>query len=66
MVGDFFSFDGSDWVGNGDFKVGDVLSILVWGGRIEGFVIGDNWNFDGCLYMLIRCIMCDVDFVYCM
>lgn len=64
-AGDLPSPDGSDRVGNGDLKAGDVSSILVRGGRIEGFATGDNWNFDGRPHTLTRCITRDVDFAHC-
>ena len=52
-------------LGSGDLKAGGVGNILVRGGRIDGFAIGDNWNFDAARYERTRCITEDVAFSRC-
>lgn len=55
----------ADHVGSGDLKAGDVGNIVVRGGTIDGFAIGDNWNYDGGRHQRIGCITEDVAFTRC-
>ena len=55
----------ADHVGNGDLKAGDVSNIVVRGGTIDGFAIGDNWNYDGGRHQRIGCITEGVAFTRC-
>lgn len=55
----------ADHVGSGDLKAGDVNNIVVRGGMIDGFAIGDNWNYDGGRHQRIGCITEDVVFTRC-
>jgi hypothetical protein len=52
-------------VGNGDLKAGDVSNIVVRGGRIDGFAVGDNWNYDAKRYERIGCVTEEVEFTGC-
>jgi hypothetical protein len=51
--------------GSGDMKAGDVSHIVIRGGRIEGFVIGDNWNFDAAPYVRQSCVTTGVEISRC-
>lgn len=65
-LGDRPSADGSDRVGNGDLKAGAVANIAVRGGRIDGYAIGDNWNFDGTPQVRSNCVTSAVRFARCL
>lgn len=55
----------ADHVGSGDLKAGDVGNIIVRGGTIDGFAVGDNWNYDGGRHQRIGCVTEDVAFTRC-
>ncbi len=52
-------------VGRGDAKSGDVEGIVVTGGRIDGFTIGDDWNFDGRARVRRNCRTTNVQMTRC-
>lgn len=46
---------GASPIGSGDLKAGAVSDIVVEGGQIDGFAVGDNWNYDAAPYVRRGC-----------